>query len=152
MDYTIIFQSETKWIIWTIMISLSTYIYIINPIRFSSKKLFKIGETTFNIADLYNILRYIIISLNFIVGYLLSITSPIFISFKYWYLLIVLINIVLIYEYKSEEVIDDGTFNLPPKYITLNTIYHYIVIILLVYHLITEKNVLKTLNINLTII
>jgi len=145
----IFIQPETKWIIWTIITCLSTYLYVINPIRYSPSPLFRIKTYEFTISKLYNILKFIPVFLNLILGYMLSVNSPVFITFKHWYILIVFINFIVIYEYYTKPVIADGTFNMPPNSMSTSVLFHYIIIILLVYHLITEINVIKTLNINL---
>ena len=147
-----IYSPYTKWVSWIIITLLSTYTYIQNPIRFSSKYIFNYGTIKFNYSNLFNIIKYIIITLNLLLGYLLSKSSPIFLSFKYWFIILILLNLIVIYEVKSEPIIDDGSFNLAPSYIDTNSYLHIIILLLLVYHLVTEASVLKSLNMKLLVL
>jgi len=147
-----IYSPNVKWASWVIITLLSTYTYIQNPIRFSSRYLLNYGSIKFNYSNLFNSLKYIIIILNLLLGYLLSISSPIFLSFKYWFVLLILLNFIVIYEMKSEPVIDDGSFNLAPNYVNTKKKYHIIILLLLVYHLVTDASVLKSLNMKMLVL
>ena len=98
---------------------LSILLFYKSPIRFSSKKIYKLS-----INKLYIYLIYILIVIH-------SYSLYKIISYKALIQLIISIFILNIIEKKN--VIDDGSFNPPPNYISRNTILYLIMLMLLLY-------------------
>lgn len=136
-----------KWISWVLILVLSLYFYIKTPLRFSNTNLFSIGIYNFNYSKLFNILKFGVLILNLMLGVLLSITNEsLFSSFKYWYFVVVILVLIILFELKSEPVIDDGSFNRKPKYVKKSYKSNILIIFLLFYHLVGEFKHLKSRN------
>ena len=147
-------KNHINWISWVVISILSLITYIQNPIRFSSKGFLEIMSMKLTYSYIFNILKYIILILNLLLGLLLVSVSPIFLKFKYWFIIITILSFIIIYEFKSYPIIHNrktGGFKIPPSYIKKNnTIYYIIIILLLIYHFISNYRIpiqMKFMNI-----
>ena len=134
-----------KWTSWVLITVLSLYFYIKTPLRF--------GSFVFDHSKLFNILKFVVLLINLMLGVLLSITNePLFSSFKYWYIVIVILGLLVLIEIKSKPVIDDGSFNRKPKHVKKSFKSNILIIILLFYHLAGEFKHLKSHNMTIFIL
>lgn len=149
-----IFNSPNiKWISWVLIIVFTTYNYIKTPMRYSGIPLFTISKYTYNYVTLFNIIKYIVLFLNLMLGFFLSVTSEsVFESFKHWYIIVVILNFIVLYEINSTPVSDDGSFNMKPSRVSKKYKTNIIVIILLFYHLVGEVKHLKSLNMKIFVL
>lgn len=149
----IINSPNIKWLSWILIILFSIYNYIKSPIRYSDVPLFTIGRFKFNYVKLFDIIKYIGLILNLMLGFFLSVTNePVFESFKHWYIIVIILNLIILYEIKADPVSDDGTFNKKPSSVSKKFKTNILVIILLFYHLVSEVKHLKSLNMKIFVL
>ena len=130
-------KKHIDWILWIVLSIFSLIIYIKNPIRYSSKPFLEIFGYKLSYNWLFGKIKYLILILNLLTGLLLMYIEPIFVKFKYWFLIITIISFVVLYEFKSDSIMYDkrnGGFSLPPSYISKNLAFFNIsIIIILIY-------------------
>lgn len=98
-------KKHIAWVSWICISILSLITYIQNPIRFSSKGFLEIMSMKITYSYVFNKLKYIILILNLLLGLLLVSASPIFLKFKYWFIIITILSFIIIYEFKSYPII-----------------------------------------------
>ena len=144
-----LFNNTTKWTSLLLSILLILNIYNHNPIRFSSKYIIDIDETIkLSYGHFYVILSIILIIQNTGYAYFLQTNYPLPYNFNfYWFLIIPVISLILLKRLYRKPVINDGSLNLPPKFLKKqkNSVY-IITIIILLYNLIIEMPKFKSLN------
>ena len=112
------------------IIFLSLYIYTSSPIRFSNKSIIY----NINYNKLFNTIIYIIIIIELI--HLLE-----FEVFNIYILIVtIFLSYIIIDIIKQPPIIDDGSFNPPPKYISKSYIPYITILITLVYKIVTTNN------------
>ena len=112
------------------IIFLSLYIYTSSPIRFSNKSIIY----NINYNKLFNTIIYIIIIIELI--HLLE-----FEVFNIYILIVtIFLSYIIIDIIKQPPIIDNGSFNTPPKYISKSYIPYITILITLVYKIVTTNN------------
>lgn len=112
------------------IILLTFIIYTTSPIRFSNKPILY----NINYNKIYNTIVYIIIIIELI--HLLE-----YPAFNLYILIIpAFLSYIILDIIKQPPTIDDGSFNIPPKYISKSYILYIIILITLTYKIATTKN------------
>lgn len=112
------------------IILLTFIIYTTSPIRFSNKHILY----NINYNKIYNTIVYIIIIIELI--HLLE-----YPAFNLYILIIpAFLSYIILDIIKQPPTIDDGSFNIPPKYISKSYILYIIILITLTYKIATTKN------------
>ena len=126
-----------------IIILLILTIYLISPIKFSGKNI--IYTLNYNTTLFYIFNTIIIIEL-------LQLYSKV-ILFKYWIIIPYLLCYIILDILNPSIEINDGSLNIPPKYVSKSIIPYIILIILLVYNIMLNNyNYLGFINIILIVI
>jgi len=126
-----------------IIILLILTIYLISPIKFSGKNI--IYTLNYNTTLFYIFNTIIIIEL-------LQLYSKV-ILFKYWIIIPYLLCYIILDILNPSIEINDGSLNIPPKYVSKSIIPYIILIILLVYNIMLNNyNYFGFINIILIVI
>ena len=126
-----------------LIILLILIIYLISPIKYSGKKVIYTLNYNTTLFYLFNILILI---------ELFQLYTKVTL-FKYWIIIPCLITYSILDIINQSIVIDDGSLNIPPKYLSRTYILHIIVLILLIYKLvISNYNYLGYINIILILL
>ena len=128
-----------------LIILLFIILFLQTPIRFSGKKI--VYKLNYNLLTKY--LLYIIIAIELYQLHL----SNLKIYSNYLVILPAIICYIIIDIIHREPIIDDGSFNPPPKYVSKSNILYIILLILLIYKWVKGTNkIIESINILLLII
>ena len=126
-----------------IIIILILLTYLISPIKFSGKKFIYTLNYNTTLFYLFNIIVLI---------ELLQLYSKV-ILFKYWIIIPYLLCYIILDILNPSIEINDGSLNIPPKYVSKSIIPYIILIILLVYNIMLNNyNYFGFINIILIVI
>ena len=126
-----------------LIILLIIIIYLISPIKFSGKQIIYTLNYNTTLFYLFNIIIFI---------ELLQLYPKVPL-FKFWIVIPCLLIYAILDIINQPVVFNDGSLNIPPKYLSKTYILHIIVLALLIYKFVTSNyNYLGSINIILILI
>ena len=119
-----------KLIIWSIIYLLTLYLFKTNRIKYSSKKILSI--ISYNKIILY--LTILIIVLNTLIYKFSDLPYS---NINY---ILLILAFLYVYTFSPQQIIDDGSYKVPPSYIKKKNKIAYIIVILLLLYNLKNKN------------